>query len=231
MKKSVACLVIFLVVSMSVSVFASEPGISFDDATTSGSTASLQLLYAKLQLEQSEIIKQQALDRMEQIQKLQEEQRKVAGYLNTAKQTQNEAESSGTTIQMPSDMAEYMKNNGLSNGTGENGMQMNAEEWASVSASLSNHLNQLGTQTQQQMVYMQDIIGQYNSYLNGANEQINNSNNTVNTVNTVTYLARGQSMYGDSEAGLAVTALIVGLVLGCLITVSVQKIRRKAEKA
>jgi len=67
---------------------------------------------------------------------------------------------------------------------------------------------------------------QYNSYLIGAeNQQIITSNQTISS------LARGQSMYGDSEAGLALTALAVGLVLGCLVTVSVQMIRRKAEKA
>ena len=42
------------------------------------------------------------------------------------------------------------------------------------------------TNTQQEMVYVQDYMGQYNSYLQGANTQIANSNQTL------TNLARGQ---------------------------------------
>ena len=40
-------------------------------------------------------------------------------------------------------------------------------------------------------------------------------------------IARGQSMYGTSEAGLAVTGLVLGLVLGCVVTLGVQKLCRK----
>ena len=80
-------------------------------------------------------------------------------------------------------------------------------------------------ETQRQMVYVQDYMGQYNSYTQGPNTQIPNSNQTL------TSLARGQSMYGDSEAGLAVAGLVVGLVLGCVITLAAQKLRAKKEKA
>ena len=58
-----------------------------------------------------------------------------------------------------------------------------AEEYA---AALESRLEELGTNTQQEMVYIQDYMGQYNSYLQGANTQIANSNQTL------TNLARGQ---------------------------------------
>ena len=51
---------------------------------------------------------------------------------------------------------------------------------------LESRLEELGTNTQQEMVYIQDYMGQYNSYLQGANTQIANSNQTL------TSLARGQ---------------------------------------
>ena len=60
------------------------------------------------------------------------------------------------------------------------------EEWDVAIASLEARLEELGTDTQQQMVYIQDYMGQYNSYLQGANTQISNSNQTL------TSLARGQ---------------------------------------
>ena len=52
--------------------------------------------------------------------------------------------------------------------------------------SLTNYQEQIGNKTQTLMVYLQDFIGQYNSYLQGANTQISNANQTL------TSLARGQ---------------------------------------
>ena len=61
-----------------------------------------------------------------------------------------------------------------------------AEEWDVAITALESRLEMLGTNTQQEMIYVQDHMGQYNSYLQGANTQIANSNQTL------TSLARGQ---------------------------------------
>ncbi|MBR2009537.1 MAG: hypothetical protein IJ936_05370, partial [Peptococcaceae bacterium] len=45
-------------------------------------TGSLQVMFAQLQQEQAEIIKQQAMQLMEKIDALQAEQRQVSGYLS-----------------------------------------------------------------------------------------------------------------------------------------------------
>lgn len=223
MKKGLILLIALLLLALSISTPAYASGSDF---SSSSPQSSLQLMFAHLQLEQAEIAKKQALDRMEQIEKIQQEQREVAGYISEARKAQSEAENNDTESEIPSSMAEYLKNNGISYGENEGDTQMSAEEWASVNASLTNRLEQLGAETQQQMLQTQTLMQQYNSYLIGAeNQQLITSNQTISS------LARGQSMYGDSEAGLALTALAVGLVLGCLVTVSVQKIRRKAEKA
>ena len=121
------------------------------------------------------------------------------------------------------DMAEYMDANRLSYDTTGDDPLMTAEEWDVAIKSLEHHLEELSMETQQQMVYLQDFMGQYNSYLQGANTQISNANQTL------TNLARGQSMYGNSEVGLAVTGLVLGLVLGCAATLAVQKVRRKKD--
>ena len=194
------------------------------DANAEVNNESLQLLYAKLQLQQSEMAKQQAMNGLEQVSKIQEEQKLVAGFLNTARQCQAEAVSTDKETEMPKDMAEYMDANALAYDTTGNDLLMTGEEWGTAVTSLEKHLEQFGTQVQQQMVIIQDYMGQYNSSLQNTNTQIPNANQTL------TNLARGQSMYGNSEVGLAITGLVVGLVLGCAITLAVQKTHRKKEQ-
>ena len=191
--------------------------------------SSLQLMFAKLQLDQAEIAKKQAMDRMEQIQKSQEEQKQLAGYLSEARQAQEDARNNaGTgdgTSDMPDAMKQYMDSNGLAYDKTGDDSSMTADEWNTAIKSLEEKQETLGRETQQQMVDVQNSIGQYNSYLGGANTQIGN------TQQTLTSLARGMSLYGESDAGLAVTALVVGLVLGCVITLAAQKIGGKKGKA
>ena len=194
------------------------------DANAEVNNESLQLLYAKLQLQQSEMAKQQAMNGLEQVSKIQEEQKLVAGFLNTARQCQAEAVSTDKETEMRKDMAEYMDANALAYDTTGNDLLMTGEEWGTAVTSLEKHLEQFGTQVQQQMVIIQDYMGQYNSSLQNTNTQIPNANQTL------TNLARGQSMYGNSEVGLAITGLVVGLVLGCAITLAVQKTHRKKEQ-
>ena len=62
----------------------------------------------------------------------------------------------------------------------------NVEEWKVAITALEGRLDELGSDTPQQMVYVQDYMGQYNSYLQGSNTQIANGNQTLQS------LARGQ---------------------------------------
>jgi len=55
----------------------------------------------------------------------------------------------------------------------------NKEQWETVTASLKAYLDTLGTNTQQKMVFVQDFMGQFNSYLQGANTAIQQSNQTL----------------------------------------------------
>ena len=57
-------------------------------ATDLGPSSSLQLMFAKLQLELSETAKSQAMERMESISDQQEEQKLVSALLNEARQAQ-----------------------------------------------------------------------------------------------------------------------------------------------
>ncbi len=242
MKKKIFCLVtvMLLMLSVSVNVFAADTtnsentdtanentqGVPYEselpDMNDLGPNHSLQILYAKMQLELSNTAKNQAQEMMNQVAALQEEQKQVSNFLNTARQLQNESkENQDQNSRMPDDMYAYINENNLGYDKSGDAMLLTAEEWDTVIVLLENRLMELGTETQQKMVYIQNLMGQYNSYLQGTNTQ------TPNSSQVITSLARGQSMYGDLEAGLAVTALVVGLVLGCVITLAAQKVRRK----
>ncbi len=233
MKKRIFCLVtvMLLMLSVSVNVFAADNSENTDTANENtqgvsselndlGPDHSLQIMYAKMQLELSNIAKEQAQGVMEEVAALQEEQKQVSNFLNTARQLQNESKENQTS-RMPDDMYAYINENNLGYDKSGDAMLLTDEEWDTVIVLLENRLTELGTETQQKMVYIQNLMGQYNYYLQGTNTQ------TPNSSQVITSLARGQSMYGDSEVGLAVTALVVGLVLGCVITLAVQKAGRK----
>ena len=181
-------------------------------------TGSLQVMFAQLQKEQAEIIKQQAMQQMKETEALQAEQRQVSGYLNQARSLQSEAEASDSATAMPGEMQEYMLKNGLAYDTTGDDLDMTYEEWDVAISSLESRMEMLGVQTQQLMVNVQEFIGAYN-----ANQQVNGNQ-------IISSLSRGQSMYGDSSAGLMITTLIVGMVLGCLITVAAEKMMKKGKR-
>lgn len=181
-------------------------------------TGNLQLMFAQLQQEQAEIIKQQAMQQMKETEALQAELRQVSGYLNQARSLQSEAEASDSATAMPGEMQEYMLKNGLAYDTTGDDLDMTYEEWDVAISSLESRMEMLGVQTQQLMVNVQEFIGAYN-----ANQQVNGNQ-------TISSLSRGQSMYGDSSAGLMITTLIVGMVLGCLITVAAEKMMKKGKR-
>ena len=187
-------------------------GVSSVNSATLGPSGSLQLMFAKLQLELAETAKTQAMDRMDSISKSQDEQKLVSELLNEARQSKADAKaginskqsytytltdkngkeytkterSIDNAIPMSQAMVDYMDEHGLAYDK-SNGDHLQLEkEWDVAIASLEARLEELGTDTQQQMVYIQDYMGQYNSYLQGANTQISNSNQTL------TSLARGQ---------------------------------------
>jgi prefoldin subunit 5 len=136
----------------------------------------------------AEAAKQGALEYMSQIEEIQKEQQLVAQMLQEARQLQADAKAgkgnnpdskNKTSSIMPDYMVDYMKDNGLAYDTKGDDNVHSAEEWAVAITSLQAHQDQLGTNTQQMMVFVQDFIGQYNSYLQGANSAVQQSNQTL----------------------------------------------------
>ena len=106
--------------------------------------------------------------------------------IEQARALQNEAKTNDTVTTMPQEMIDFFDSRGLSFDLTGDYTTHNADEWDYNLKSLTNYQEQVGNKTQTLMVYLQDFIGQYNSYLQGANTQISNANQTL------TNLARGQ---------------------------------------
>lgn len=195
--------------------------IATEEAALTGSmmdnwTGSVQQLFAQLQQQQAQQAKQQAQQYMQEIQKEQELQTTVSNYCNVARECGADAASKGEKQSMPNDMRAFLQQNNLfPSGVKPDDPKYSEEDWELIAASLAGYLERLGTDTQQQMVYIQDYMGSYNQYLQGANQQMEAA-------------SRSQTMLGGSSAGMTITSLLVGAVAGAVITLVVTRKRRKA---
>ena len=144
-----------------------------------GPTGSLQFAFAKLQLAMAMICKNGALDYMEQIQNAQDEQKEIADMLQKARQLQADAKKDDKATLMPPEMIRYMNKNGLAYDKKGNDNKHGHEEWDVAIQSLQAQLDKVGSNTQQLMVFVQDYMGQYNSYLTGSNSVIQQANQTL----------------------------------------------------
>ncbi|GHU35990.1 hypothetical protein AGMMS50256_31980 [Betaproteobacteria bacterium] len=141
---------------------------------------SLQMMFAKLQLTLAESAKSSAMGYIDDIQKTQEEQKQVAQMLQKARQLQADAKTASSKVTtMPDDMISYMDTNKLAYDKAGNDKLHKADEWEVAIKSLQARSEALGTDTQQKMVFVQDFMGQYNSYLQGSNSVIQQSNQTL----------------------------------------------------
>lgn len=175
-----------------------------------------------MQLELAQSSKSQAMGYMNEIQKMQEEQRTVAEYLNQARDFWQIAKDSKESTAMPTEMRTYMEKKRLYlPQSGVNRYDKNG--WEIVILALEGYQESLGIQIQQQMVFVQDYMGQYNSYFQNLNSQISNANNTL------VGLSRGQTMLGGGSAGLTVTSVLAGIVMGVCGTLLALRFR-KSEK-
>jgi hypothetical protein len=140
---------------------------------------SLQLMFAKQQLSLAESAKSNAMGYIEDIQKTQTEQKQVAAFLQEARQLQADAKSSRASTAMPAEMVKYMDANKLAYDKTGNDTFHDKDQWETAVTSLQARMDNLGTDIQQKMVFVQDYMGQYNSYLQGANSPIQQSNLTL----------------------------------------------------
>ncbi len=145
---------------------------------------SIQFMFAKLQLEQSNICKTQAEAYMDKIEAAQKEQKECADMIAKARDLQQQAKNAGKDkcTEMPQDMVDYFNKNGLKFDTAGSDNLHTSDEWDYNIKSLTNYQETLGSYTQTDMVYLQDFMSQYNSFLQGANSAIQDSNDTLMSI-------------------------------------------------
>ena len=150
-----------------VSNVSSTNQIETEDLTINGSM-SISLKFAQLQMKQAASAKKKAQDYMNQIEDSQKEQKEIADMIAEARKLQNEAKANGGTTVMPKTMKEFFQKNGLSwESTGKDD-KYNNDQWDYNIKSLTNFQETKSNNTQTLMVYVQDFIGQYNTYTQGA---------------------------------------------------------------
>ena len=151
-----------------------------------GPTQSIQFLFAKLQMAQSQICKAQAETYMSMIEDIQAEQKLTAQMIEDARELQNEAKTNNKATAMPQTMIDFFNDRGLSFDLTGGYTTHNADEWDYNIKTLTNYQEQIGNNTQTLMIYLQDFIGQYNSYQEGAMSAISSATQTLRSI------ARGQ---------------------------------------
>ena len=177
-------------------------------------TESLALIYAKMNLQLSQSARNSALDGINQIKDMQENQKEVATYIGRARSLQNEAKMQNKSTTMPEDMVTFFKAHALHYDTNGNDYTHTSEQWEVAIQSLSQYQEMLGMQMQQLMIDLQNFMGQYNAYLQGANSAIQHGNQTLQS------LTRGQSLFsaegGKINVAPIATSVIVGIIIGML---------------
>lgn len=190
------------------------------------SSESLAMLFARLNLQQSQQAHNAALDGINQIKDMQEKQKEAATYIAKARSLQNEAKIQNKSTTMPEDMVTYFKAHALHYDTNGNDYTHTFEQWEVAIQSLSQYQDMLGMQIQQLMVEIQDYMGQYNAYLQGANSAIQHGNQTLQN------LTRGQSLFsaegGKVDVAPMATSVIVGIIIGMLTMWAI--VRKKIKK-
>ena len=144
-------------------------------------------------MELASAAKNSALGYIKQVENAQKEQKEVAAMLQQARQLQADAKAGNGNCSwdnkasvMPQEMRDFMDKQGLAYDKTGNDSVHNNDEWDVAIQSLQAYQETIGTDIQTLMVYVQDFMGQYNSYTQGANSAIQSG------MQTLTAVARGQ---------------------------------------
>ena len=150
-----------------------------------------QMAFALLQMKLAEANKQEAMNGIKSIEATQAKKAEMAEYLNQARDYKASSErytkDAGGKPYTPSEFNNYIeKELGLSVPNTPKDTDKNKAEWDKLIAQIQTKMDTIGSDIQTKMVQLQDMMGQYNSYMQGANSAIATSNQTLSS------LARGQ---------------------------------------
>lgn len=170
---------------MSSSITAVKGTGSYADIDLGPAGTSVQLMFAKLQLSQSAICKDEATKRMKEIQGSQQEQKDLAKLIAETRAALDKVGGDPKKAEKVSEeLKKYCEDHKIAIPASAEGL--NKDQWTSLQKTLTDKQELLGSGTQTVMVYLQDFIGQYNSFLQGANSAIATANQVL------TGIAKGQ---------------------------------------
>lgn len=217
------------------SVYAGNGGGSPISIGSIDSSDSIQEIFAKLQKELAQQSKNQAMQSLEKIKASQEEMKKAAGYAEQARQMQSQAEKekepdsqlTKKSAALIAELQSYMDQRNLSYPASDSGLYDDGD-WAQVIGSLEQYQEKLGTEVQQDMVSVQEYMGQYNSYLNSGNTSTQTSGKELAS------LAKGQSLFSTEGGTINVTPVaasaLAGVLIGMVLMWLIMKQREKRAK-
>ena len=162
-------------------------GSVFGSFSASGSP---QLALAMLQMELAKTNKEQALSGIKEIEAQQAEKKRISDIMNQAREYRASpsryTKDAGGKPYTDKNFNKAVEGMGFSVPNTPKDTDKNKAEWDKLIAQLQTKLDTVGANIQTQMVQLQDFMGQYNSYMQGANTAISQSNQILST------LAKGQ---------------------------------------
>ena len=195
-----------------------------DLPSNSGGTDSIQMMFAKLQMELAQTSRSAAQEAIGQVQESQAGMKEATGCMNQLRELRaqaRQAEQSGKTPPtLPGELQAFLDKHGIYYGSAAQ------PDYDSAISGTGDYLDQLSTDTQMQMIYIQDYMSQYNSYLNGAANSISQSGQTLQS------LARGGSLFSTDGAVTTQTApvalsALAGAAAGMALMWLILKVRQK----
>lgn len=188
------------------------------------SSVSLNMMFAKLQLAMSETTKNHAIDYMKRIETLQDSQKILSLLCNDLSQIYNTFGNT-STIALPSDMKITLVEQHVCPNNYPLLMkaEVSKEDLQCLLQMTQMKLEETGENTQNLMVYLQDYVGQYNSYIETSHQQIAQANQTLASI------SRGQTMFGEGNS-LLFTSILLGAGAGVVGTLLTQKAMKKRKK-
>ena len=157
---------------------------------TFSAAGSPQLALAMLQMNLAKTNKESALGGIKEIENEQAKKKEIADILNQAREYKASeyryTKDAGGQPYTDPEFNKKVEAMGLSVPNTPKDTDKNKAEWDKLIAQLQTTMDTVGANIQTQMVQLQDFMGQYNSYMQGANSAISQSNQVLSG------LARGQ---------------------------------------
>jgi hypothetical protein len=151
-----------------------------------------QMALAMLQMELAKTNKDQAMSGIKEIENEQAKKKEMSDMLNKARDCKSAGlhlNDAGIPSGLDDNFVKYCQNNGITvphYAKYADSKEDLDKKWDLAISQMQTKLDTVGANIQTQMVQLQDFMGQYNSYMQGANTAISTSNQVL------TSLAKGQ---------------------------------------